>query len=185
MNTLIRKSSLANLLALLLLPAGHAIAYNSGSTGADGAFNPVVDTEIVLPPDGIFNYTTVNIPAGVTVTFKKNQVNTPVTWLATGDVTIDGKVILSGTSSPDVGAAGDGAVGDDGLPGLAGPGGFDGGVVIFGDGLDPADMVKSGAVEELATMFRNTKTFIEFVLDEVLSLYDLRDQMAKASCMGE
>ena len=71
MNTLNRKSSLAKLLALLLLPAGHAIAYNSGSTGADGAFNPVVDTEVVLPPDGIFNYTTVTIPAGVTVTFKR------------------------------------------------------------------------------------------------------------------
>ena len=128
MKTLSRKSSLANLLALVLLPAGQAIAYNSGSTGADGAFNPVVDTEVVLPPDGIFNYTTVNVPAGVTVTFKKNQVNTPVTWLATGDVTIDGKVILSGTNSADVGAAGNGAIGDDGLPGLAGPGGFDGGV---------------------------------------------------------
>ena len=128
MKTLSRKSSLANLLALVLLPAGQAIAYNSGSTGADGAFNPVVDTEVVLPPDGIFNYTTVNVPAGVTVTFKKNQVNTPVTWLATGDVTIDGKVILSGSNSADIGAAGDGAIGDDGLPGLAGPGGFDGGV---------------------------------------------------------
>jgi len=133
MNTLSRKSSLANLLALLLLPVGllpvgHAIAYNSGSTGADGAFNPVVDTEVVLPPDGIFNYTTVNIPASVTVTFKKNQVNTPVTWLATGDVTIDGNVILSGTNSPDIGAAGDGAIGDDGLPGVGGPGGFAGGV---------------------------------------------------------
>ena len=122
------KRHLANLLALLLLPVGHVFAYNSGSTGADGAFNPVVDTEVVLPPDGIFNYTTVNIPASVTVTFKKNQVNAPVTWLATGDVTIDGKVILSGISSSDVGAAGDGVVGDDGLPGLAGPGGFDGGV---------------------------------------------------------
>ncbi|MDT8282015.1 MAG: hypothetical protein RQ982_04295 [Gammaproteobacteria bacterium] len=127
-NIFSRKHSLANILALLLLPVSHAYAYNSGSTGADGAFNPVVDTEVVLPPDGIFNYTTVTIPAGVTVTFKKNQVNTPITWLTTGDVTIDGKVLLSGSHSADVGAAGNGAVGDDGLPGLAGPGGFDGGV---------------------------------------------------------
>jgi len=128
MKTLSRKRNLASILALLLIPTGHALAYNSGSTGADGAFNPVVDTEVVLPADGIFNYTTVTIPAGVTVIFKKNQVNTPITWLATGDVTIDGNVILSGTSSADIGAAGDGAVGDDGLAGLAGPGGFDGGV---------------------------------------------------------
>jgi len=53
---------------------------------------------------------------------------------------------------------------------LLSAGGFNGGVVIFGDGLDPADMVKNGAVEELATMFRNTKTFIEFVLDEILTI---------------
>ncbi len=128
LKTFSRKRKLANLLALLLLPVGHVFAYDSGSTGTDGVFNPLVDTELVLPADGIFNYTTVSIPAGVTVTFRRNQMNTPVTWLATGDVTIDGKVILSGTSSADIGAAGDGAVGDDGLPGLAGPGGFDGGV---------------------------------------------------------
>ena len=63
--------------------------------------------------------------------------------------------------------------------------GFSGGVVIFGEGLDPADMVKNGAVEELSTMFRENKTFIEFVLDEILSLYNLRDPKAKESCMQE
>ena len=63
--------------------------------------------------------------------------------------------------------------------------GFNGGVVIFGGGLDPADMVKDGRVEELANMFREPKAFIEFVLDEILSLYDLRDPKAKESCMGE
>lgn len=63
--------------------------------------------------------------------------------------------------------------------------GFDGGVVIFGEGLDPADMVKNGAIEELANMFRNTKPFIEFVLDGILSLFDLRDPKAKESCMQE
>jgi len=63
--------------------------------------------------------------------------------------------------------------------------GFRGGVVIFGGGLDPADMVKDGRVEELANMFREPKVFIEFVLDEILSLYDLRDPKAKESCMAE
>ncbi|MDY0122341.1 MAG: DNA primase [Sulfurimonas sp.] len=63
--------------------------------------------------------------------------------------------------------------------------GFSGGVVIFGEGIDPADMVKNGAVEELSDMFRQSKTFIEFVLDEILSLYDLRDPKAKESCMQE
>ena len=64
-------------------------------------------------------------------------------------------------------------------------GGFNGGVIIFGEGLDPADMVHNGEVETLANMFRNPKPFIEFVLDEILSLYDLRDPKAKESCMNE
>ena len=68
---------------------------------------------------------------------------------------------------------------------LLSAGGFNGGVVIFGEGLDPADMVHNGAVEELANMFRSPKVFIEFVLDEVLSLYDLRDPKAKEACMAE
>lgn len=63
--------------------------------------------------------------------------------------------------------------------------GFSGGVVVFDGGLDPADMVKEGRVEELADMFRHAKVFIEFVLDEILSLYDLRDPKAKESCMQE
>jgi|GEM_PF-146968 len=63
--------------------------------------------------------------------------------------------------------------------------GFNGGVVIFDGGLDPADMVKDGRVEELANMFRTPKVFIEFVLDEILALYDLRDPKAKEACMDE
>jgi len=63
--------------------------------------------------------------------------------------------------------------------------GFNGGVVVFGGGLDPADMVKEGRVEELSSMFREAKPFIEFVLDEILSLYNLKDPKAKESCMQE
>ena len=68
---------------------------------------------------------------------------------------------------------------------LLSAGGFSGGVVIFGGGLDPADMVKDGRVDELASMFRSPKPFIEFVLDEILSLYDLKDPKAKEACMQE
>ncbi|ADN08085.1 DNA primase [Sulfurimonas autotrophica] len=63
--------------------------------------------------------------------------------------------------------------------------GFNGGVVVFSGGLDPADMVKEGRVEELSNMFREAKPFIEFVLDEILSLYNLKDPKAKESCMQE
>lgn len=64
-------------------------------------------------------------------------------------------------------------------------GGFRGGVVIFAQGLDPADMVKSSEVNTLANMFREAKPFIEFVLEELISLHDLRDPKAKESCMHE
>lgn len=82
----------------LLVAAGAEAAFVSGSTGADGAFSPVVNTILQLPPDGVFNYTTVNIPAGITVTFTKNAANTPVSILATGDVTISGAIKVDGQS---------------------------------------------------------------------------------------
>jgi hypothetical protein len=111
-------------LAGMALPA---LAYNSGSTGADGAFNPTVNTEVQVPASGVFNYTTVNIPTGVTVTYKKNTTNTSLVILASGNVTISGAIDVSGKASTAVGAAGDGNVGDDGLPGAGGVGGYDGG----------------------------------------------------------
>jgi hypothetical protein len=112
--------------ALLLAPA-FAFAFDSGSTGADGAFSPTVNTVLDVPPSGIFNFTSVNIPVGVTVTFKKNTTNTPVVILSSAGILIAGSVNVSGTSSTNTGSAGDGNQGDDGLPGLGGPGGFDGG----------------------------------------------------------
>ncbi|OHD93712.1 MAG: DNA primase [Sulfurimonas sp. GWF2_37_8] len=63
--------------------------------------------------------------------------------------------------------------------------GFDGGVVIFEGGMDPADMVKNGAVEELSEMFRLPKAFIKFVVDEILVLHDLSDPKAKEASMNE
>ena len=70
--------------------------------------------EVTLPPDGIFNYVSVNIPAGVTVTFQKNAANTPVVWLVQDDVVIDGTIDISGQSN-----------------GQSGPGGFNGGMAGF------------------------------------------------------
>ncbi len=94
--------------------------FNSGSTGADGAFNPTQSQQIQLPESGVFNYTTVNIPAGVTITYKRNSKNTPVTILASGNVTIAGTIDVSGGngSTPSIPFGGGG---------LGGPGGFDGG----------------------------------------------------------
>jgi len=63
--------------------------------------------------------------------------------------------------------------------------GFKGGVVIFDTGLDPADMVKNGEVEKLSNMFRSPKPFIEFVLDEVLASYNLKDPKAKEDALND
>ncbi len=112
---------------LILLFVTSADAFDSGSTGADGALTPNVDTEIPLPPNGVFNYTEINIPAGVTVTFTRNALNTPATLLVSGDATIDGVINVSGAAGADTAGAGDGSVGDDGVPGQGGPGGFRGG----------------------------------------------------------
>ena len=113
--------------ALSLLSGQALAAFNSGSTGADGAFNPTVDTQLQLPPSGILNYTSVNIPAGVTVTFAKNATNTPVTMLVSGDFVIAGTIRLDGTpgaqtSPEDL---------DSGQPGTGGPGGYGGGLGGF------------------------------------------------------
>jgi len=112
---------------LLALVPGWAAAFDSGSTGADGAFSPTVNTTVQLPPGGIFNYTTFTIPTGVTVTYVKNTANTPVVILASGNVTIAGTLSVGGSAAADVGAAGSGNQGDDGVPGKGGPGGYDGG----------------------------------------------------------
>jgi DNA primase len=68
---------------------------------------------------------------------------------------------------------------------LLSAGGFDGGVVIFEGGMDPADMVNSGQLEALGRMFRTPSPFIEFVLDEILRNYDLRNPKAKEQALNE
>jgi hypothetical protein len=98
-----------------------------------GAFTTTVDAVITLPPDGVLQYTTFTVPAGKTVSFKKNAANTPVTILASGDVTINGTLTVSAQTNPtDSGTWGDGVLGDDGRPGTGGPGGFDGGPAGMG-----------------------------------------------------
>lgn len=111
----------------LALCALNASAFNSGSTGADGALTPNVSTTINLPASGVLQYTEINIPAGVTVRFSRNALNTPVTLLVAGNATIAGIIDLDGDGAADSNGAGSGNVADDGLPGAAGPGGYGGG----------------------------------------------------------
>lgn len=111
------------LLTGLVSPA-FAAPFVSGSTGADGAFAPTANTTVQLPPSGVLHYTTVTIPAGVTVKFAKNSANTAVVILTTGDVAIAGTIDIGGGASlmTKYGLAGDMNKG-----GVGGPGGFDGG----------------------------------------------------------
>lgn len=104
------------------MPVSAQTTFSSGSTGVLGAFAPATNTVVTLPPDGVLNYTTVTIPAGVTVSFLKNAANTPVTMLATGDILVNGAINVNGTNGPN--ASSSVTVQPGGAPG---PGGFAGG----------------------------------------------------------
>jgi hypothetical protein len=114
----------------LVLSVGLALAQtvDSGSTGADGVFNPTANGTLAVAPSGVFNFTTVNIPAGVTVRFTHNAANTPVTVLATGNVTIAGTLDVSGAP----GRNGTLTTSLARSAGSGGPGGFDGGDGVNG-----------------------------------------------------
>jgi DNA primase len=63
--------------------------------------------------------------------------------------------------------------------------GFDGGVVLFEGGLDPADMIKNGQIEQLNALLHRPIPFIEFVITEMISAYDLQDHKAKETALHE
>jgi hypothetical protein len=95
---------------------------NTGSNGSDGALDYSglnYTTNIVIDmhdhPNGIYQYTYVNIPAAINFTFIPNANNTPLVWLVQSNVTIGGIVDVSGRGPS--GAAG----------GIGGPGGYRGG----------------------------------------------------------
>lgn len=95
--------------------------FSSGSTGADGAFAPTTTQSLAVPESGVFNFTTVNIPSGVTITFTRSSTNKPLTILASGDVLITGTINIDGKPGNPNGGGG-----------LGGPGGFSGGTGGYG-----------------------------------------------------
>jgi hypothetical protein len=139
--------------ALAVLAAASLGVFNSGSDGSDGAFNPqfsVVidlgnaatgtwDTPSAVAGNGVydptlwavvFKYTTIDIPAKVTVTFINHPSGAPVVWLASGNVTISGSVKLDGANG-----------GSSSMPfsyAEPGPGGFAGGVRLNASPSIPA-----------------------------------------------
>jgi hypothetical protein len=97
--------------------------FNNGSTGALGVVVIESDTTVPLPPDGILHYQSLQVNAGSTLRFVRNEHNTPVSILSREEVIIEGTISVSGAQSPA------------NLPtgGAAGPGGFDGGKPGFNE----------------------------------------------------
>lgn len=123
------------LVTALCVPAVSMGQFDSGSDGSDGALDfsgeppgTIIDFDPrdFSPPldpdgDGVYHFTTVNIPLDITVRLRANRVGAgPVRWLASGAVTVGGVLDL------------DGEDGSSALPTLSvpGPGGFSGGAKI-------------------------------------------------------
>ena len=91
-----------------------AQGFSSGSTGADGPLDLTSgNLTLQIPESGVFNFTTVNIPSGRTLSFTPNLRNTPVIMLAQGTVTVSGTISINGQTGS--------------LGSASGPGGFNGG----------------------------------------------------------
>ena len=63
--------------------------------------------------------------------------------------------------------------------------GFDGSILLFPNGQDPADLIANGQSNLVAQMLRDAKPFIPFVLEMIVSNYDLSDPRAKEAGFGE
>jgi DNA primase len=62
--------------------------------------------------------------------------------------------------------------------------GFDGSVVLFPDGQDPADMIAVGQVQEVAELLRNGQALIPFVIEMMAKSYDLNNPREKEVAFG-
>jgi len=62
---------------------------------------------------------------------------------------------------------------------------FEGGVIIFGEGKDPADMVKEGKIEELNKIFSTPQLFITYAIDYIISKYNINDPAQKQKALVE
>jgi hypothetical protein len=105
-----------------------SISNQSASTWLWDGTNWAIESDSTYPfdmaakPSGVWNFTTIDIPAGVTVNFLRNLTNTPVQWLASGNVNISGSLNLNGEN----GRASTNV--ESGNEALGGPGGFNGGL---------------------------------------------------------
>lgn len=116
----------------LSLSAAPAVAqFVSGSNGGDGNYNPTTSGYFVPSAfkgtgvaNNVFNFKTITIPQGVTITVTAWDDNAPVYWLASGNVDIEGTLNFAG--SPGASYTNDPE--DVRIPAAAGSGGYAGGV---------------------------------------------------------
>lgn len=121
---------LGAILAIGVLAIGQCTQAQTFGSGSDGSFGPMNitnNTTLPLPANGIFNCTTISVASGATLKFLRNELNTPVYLLATGDVVIAGTIDVSGSA------------GLQALAGEGGPGGFDGGFPAAAAAEQPGD----------------------------------------------
>jgi len=64
-------------------------------------------------------------------------------------------------------------------------GGFDGGIVLFPDGQDPADMITNGQSAIVAKLLREPKKFIPFILETIAQQYNLHNPKEKEDAFKE
>jgi hypothetical protein len=101
----------ATVITILILGSNvQAQTFNSGSDGSDGALSLTTAGTYTFDPndvatfgraldadgDGIYNFTTITIGAGVILNLSATKVTRPLYWLASGAVTIDGRLDLTG-----------------------------------------------------------------------------------------
>ena len=63
--------------------------------------------------------------------------------------------------------------------------GIDGGVTLFTEGMDPADMVQKGDSQKLSRLFENPQPFIEFAIEKIVKKYDLHNPLDKQKALEE
>lgn len=64
-------------------------------------------------------------------------------------------------------------------------GDFNGGVVIFEEGMDPADMVAQNKIDQLNEMFLNPTPFIPYVIDFIIKKFNIENPQEKQQALQE
>jgi hypothetical protein len=121
------KNKKAKVIALLLGSlATNPISSFAFDTGSDGSYGPItmsntasmpLTNTLVLPANGIFNCTSINVGTNCVLNFIPNSLNTPVYLLAQTNIVINGTIDISGQSGTTNGS----------FSTVPGPGGFAGG----------------------------------------------------------